>query len=113
MMGHVWNEVGDDLVDFSCGDWKHEAEMLVTLYPDGLPPVVWHVTPPPYLWQAAAPVKASWRSVGSPALGEFWYGQWASATYPDQGAASFALQVALNQIDYNIERYGLRDRVAQ
>ena len=71
MLGHLWTELGDDLIDFSCGDWHREAEWQVQVAPDGLPPITWQVEPPQYLWQKAAPLKQAWRKIGQPALGEY------------------------------------------
>ena len=85
MLGHLWTELGDDLIDFSCGDWQREEEWQVQVAPDGLPPITWQVEPPQYLWQKAAPLKEAWRKIGQPALGEFWYGPW-QGMVPDVGA---------------------------
>jgi hypothetical protein len=111
MLGHLWIELGQDLIDFSTGDWQRESEILYLNFPDGLERVEWTATPPTYLWQRAAPLKAAWKSFGSPKLGDFWYGPWKCGAYPDMSGFDFALAVATGQIDHNIERLRLRERV--
>lgn len=91
LVGHAWLLLGADLLDFT--DWVRMAEVGYTSllamadvdYDMGgrhdiaqaeltLGPVQFAVTPPDFLWQPAAPLKAAWRPFGSPEIGEFWYG---------------------------------------
>jgi hypothetical protein len=109
MLGHVWNEVGNDLIDFSCGDWVDEAQMQASLYPDGLGDSVREVPPPSYLWRGSSALKANWREFGSPRLGEFWYGPWHGAK-PNM-SNDLSLKVAFGQIDHNLAQFLLRERL--
>jgi hypothetical protein len=110
MFGHIWNEVGNDLIDFSCGDWVHEAEMQVLLLPDGLGDLVFEKVPPSYLWRGSSSLKANWREFGSPRSGEFWYGPWIGAK-PDMSDLDWSLEVAFGQIEHNLLEFRLRERL--
>jgi hypothetical protein len=73
---HAWIEVGDDIIDFSVGDWHRadpvEAERSIGL--DPMEPEQWTVTLPSYWCKPRAVLADPWRPVGTPALGKAWYG---------------------------------------
>jgi hypothetical protein len=110
MLGHVWIELGADLIDFSTGDWVDEAQTLAELFPDGLGDLVWEVPPPSYLWRCNSSLKADWREFGSPRLGEFWYGPWHGAK-PNMSNLDWSLEVAFGQIEHNLLKFRLRERL--
>ena len=111
MLGHLWTELGDDLIDFSCGDWQREEEWQVQVAPDGLPPITWQVEPPQYLWQKAAPLKEAWRKIGQPALGEFWYGPW-QGMVPDTVEIQWVVNTAMGAVRCEAEERRLTEGVA-
>ena len=112
MIGHLWNELGDDLIDFSCGDWHRESEWQLQMQPDGLPPISWQVEPPQYMWQKAAPLKKAWRKIGQPALGEFWYGPW-TGKLPDHTEMLWIVDTARGAVMHMAEEMRLRERVSE
>jgi hypothetical protein len=69
---HAWLGVGDDIIDFSVGEWRgldpvaHEIAMGM----NPMDPVQWTVTLPNYWRKPRAEVVDPWRSVGTPELGE-------------------------------------------
>jgi hypothetical protein len=74
---HTWLGVGDDLVDFSVGDWPRLDTLGGEIRVFGAPPlgpIQWTITPPQYWWRPSIEMMRPWRSVGTPALGEAWYG---------------------------------------
>jgi hypothetical protein len=87
MIGHVWNEIGGEVADFSAGDWPSETDRMhasgTNLDDLRLGPFAWHVSPPEFIWQTTESLKAGWRSSGEPALGQIWYGPWSSHAAPD------------------------------
>ena len=111
VLGHLWTELGDDLIDFSCGDWQREEEWQVQVAPDGLPPITWQVEPPQYLWQKAAPLKEAWRKIGQPALGEFWYGPW-QGMVPDTVEIQWVVNTAMGAVRCEAEERRLTEGVA-
>jgi len=111
LCGHVWNELDGDIIDFSSGDWLGEAALLAEFYPDGLLPLQSTVGPPDYLWQPAGPLKSAWRAMGRPALGQFWYGPWASEELPDTEEISDIVHLAMAAIRDTALRLGLRERI--
>jgi hypothetical protein len=73
---HVWIEAGDDLVDFSCGDWEQqdkEIERRGNPRTIGLPPCSWTHKPPKYFWRKRDSFKWMPAPFG-PQPGEAWYG---------------------------------------
>ena len=77
-LGHIWLEMDDELIDFSCGEWQHldpRAELI-----GGLPPIRWQSPPPTFIWATRA--LFPWKSFGEPNTGEMWYGPW-TGTPPD------------------------------
>jgi hypothetical protein len=112
MLGHIWIELGEDLIDFSCGDWQQEAKMLHLIDPDGLPPIMWQVLPPDYLWQSAAPLKAAWQRLGQPDLGQFWYGKWTGKLPSDLRHPQEIVDLAMGAVRQAAERLHLADRLA-
>jgi hypothetical protein len=73
---HAWLAVGEDIVDFSVGDWPSFCgeEVVIAGMPH-LGPVQWAIPKPPqYWWRPRGELTTAWRSTGTPALGEAWYG---------------------------------------
>jgi hypothetical protein len=90
-IGHVWLEMDGELIDFSCGDWRHldaRAELLVVAM--ALPPVRWQAQPPTFIWACS---KTGNRTAHP--LGELWYGPWT-------GTRPYNFTDALGQV----ERFG-------
>jgi hypothetical protein len=71
---HCWIESGEDLIDFSCGDWSKigpEGEHN----PLGLPPITWTFPPPAYIWRPREPFVSAWKPAPiGPPPGCAWYG---------------------------------------
>jgi hypothetical protein len=77
---HFWLTAGDDLIDFSVGDWRAQEavisdRVIFDRWPDGSSPgpIQWDAPPPEFWWQAQATFTAPWRPDGSPPLGTAWY----------------------------------------
>jgi hypothetical protein len=76
---HVWLEVGGDIVDFSCGDWREDASLVEALSrrtetsEAGLRPINWEINPSEYIWQPSEELTSPWKPQGTPKLGEMWY----------------------------------------
>jgi hypothetical protein len=76
---HIWLTVGNDLVDFSVGDWRlenHREGNPLDRLPDGttLPQIQWTAPPmPEFWWQPLAPFTTAWQPIGTPTLGTAWY----------------------------------------
>ena len=114
LYGHVWNELRGEIVDLSTGDWRREGDLIVELFPDGLPPVQWQVEPPEFLWQPAGPLKSAWQPIGAPTLvGQFWYGPWASPKPPNYQEVSWAVNVAMGAVREEAQRLCLAERVCE
>jgi hypothetical protein len=96
---HAWIGIGDDILDFSVGDWRsidpvvHERAAGLTPWE----PVQWTVTLPNYWRKSRAAVADPWRPVGTPDLGAAWYGP-----YDDDPSA------LLNRIRNLANEYGPR-----
>jgi hypothetical protein len=73
LVGHVWNRVGDDLIDFSVGDWA-QCDGLVSGN-DVLGVPHWAVSCPSFIWKSVRTLP-KWRSTGVPSLGDVWYCPW-------------------------------------
>jgi len=73
LWGHVWLELGGDLIDFSTGDWAIRSTMFWQMM--GEIPPLWEVQPPSYVWRPKATL-ARWKSRGFPHKGDIWYGPW-------------------------------------
>lgn len=79
-LGHAWIEVGDDLVDFTVGDWKPQAQRCVQLGTEAGEdcadkPITWTAPDlPDFFWRPRNVLKGSWKPSGEPDLGEAWYG---------------------------------------
>ena len=78
--GHVWIEVGEDIVDFSSGDWIVDANNMYEADTTGeeqkLGRIDWLVQPPNYIWTSKQKLTSGWKRIGFPKLGEIWYGDW-------------------------------------
>jgi hypothetical protein len=106
--GHCWLTVGDDLVDFSAGDWRRQMEN----FRDGLGPVRWTVADPPeFVWQPRASLQKG------QALGEFRYTTWTGEDPPVsrwfEAFTSIPITVFSDHIAQCCKRYSLRERVAR
>jgi hypothetical protein len=115
MIGHVWNEVGGEIADFSAGDWQAETDRM---YASGtnlddlkLGPVEWSLSSPEFIWQPTGSLKAGWRSCGEPALGQIWYGPWSSHIMPNFSAYDQVVDHALPIIADRLDELRLRERV--
>jgi hypothetical protein len=74
---HTWLDVEDDIVDFSVGDWPKLQcpEIFTGEAARALGPFQWTIPQPPnYWWRPYAELTRPWRSSGTPALNEAWYG---------------------------------------
>jgi hypothetical protein len=75
MLGHCWIENGDDVLDFSVGDWRTccpEDELI-------LGPVQWEIEPPEYFWLPKNSVNAI-AGQHIPELGRAYYTGWRGPT---------------------------------
>ena len=79
---HCWLVAGDDLIDFSVGDWQEQHAFLAggryDRLPNGaaLPPIQWTAPPlPEFWWRPAATFTNPWRPTGTPPIGTAWYKQ--------------------------------------
>jgi len=79
LVGHAWNQVGDELVDFSVADWNEDVDPVGPS--DRLGPPEWHINLPPFIWQPEKSLPR-WRSSGEPNLGHVWYGPWGDRNPP-------------------------------
>jgi hypothetical protein len=77
---HYWLHCGEDLVDFSVGDWQRQSDLMIDNPFDVLPsgetigPIQW--TAPPhqdFWWQPRVALTDPWRPTGEPELGVAWY----------------------------------------
>ena len=116
LIGHVWNEIGGEIADFSAGDWQAETDRMyaseTNLDDLKLGPVEWSLSPPEFIWQPTEPLKAGWRSSGEPALGQIWYGPWFSHAMPDFAAYDQVVDLAMPIIADLVDELRLRERVA-
>jgi hypothetical protein len=71
---HYWLHCGDDLLDFSVGDWQPQAGDIVDLGPIQLGPIQWTAPPlPSFWWQSRSFFVEPWRPTGEPEIGSAWY----------------------------------------
>jgi hypothetical protein len=106
-LGHVWLRVGDDLVDFTPGDWRREAELIEATGAtgDNFGAIQWRAEPEPYHWASYADTTASWRSTGEPKVGGVWYGPW--------GGGAGTLDIALAKQHSTLLLPSVRARYAE
>jgi hypothetical protein len=73
---HCWIENGEDLIDFSAGDWRKLIdECPLELNPLNHPPVNWTFPPPEYIWQKRELLVSAWEPApNGPPPGCAWYG---------------------------------------
>jgi len=71
MLGHCWLESGDEVVDFSVGDWRATEPEDVSV----LGPVNWTIEPPDFFWLPKASV-APIAGQMTPPLGRAYYTGW-------------------------------------
>lgn len=117
VVGHVWNEWGNDLIDFSVGDWQAEAALIYDTATDpadlALGPLDWQVEVPEFIWQAARPLKAAWREQGEPALGGLWYGGWFGRSEQRYSDCDLIVFDAKPHIAEKVVELRLRERIAE
>jgi hypothetical protein len=116
LVGHVWNEVGSDLVDFSAGDWKPEADLIcasgLDLSDGTLGPIQWQIEPPDFIWYDARTVKAGWRPYGGPeVVGSIWYGDWGAHRLPDYASFNAIVKQAKTHIKNWVSEAKLVERL--
>jgi hypothetical protein len=109
-LGHVWLEIDDELIDFSCGDWPH-LDHRAELTGSGFGPVRWDAPPPTFVWATKHLFK--WQPHGNPQLGELWYGPWHGPT-PDNFTDTLVEQVGhlATTIATNLTGMNLHARVS-
>jgi hypothetical protein len=83
MGAHCWLHAGEDLIDFSVGDWQQQSEAgyfqegnPLDAAPSGeqLGPIQWTVPRlPEFWWQPHASLTEPWHPIGTPELGAAWY----------------------------------------
>ena len=116
LIGHVWVEVGDEIADFSVGDWQAEADLIYENTVDpadrALGPIEWWVSPPQFVWQSAASLKTGWRSYGEPMIGQSWYGAWSPCRMPDFASFDLVVSDAAPLIALLVDELHLRERVS-
>jgi hypothetical protein len=114
LIGHVWNEVGGEIADFSSGDWVAEShgcavnDMGDQVFGD----VAWEVEPPPFIWESARSLKNRWKPRGNPRLGDTWYGGWQGTRQPDYASHDAVVTKSAPHIETWIEELHLRGRIA-
>jgi hypothetical protein len=116
LIGHVWVEVGDEIADFSVGDWQAEADLIYENTVDpadrALGPIEWWVSPPQFIWQSAASLKTGWRAYGEPMIGQSWYGAWSPCRMPDFASFDLVVSDAAPLIALLVGELHLRERIA-
>ena len=106
-LGHAWLEADEELIDFSCGDWKSElAEYDNATAVMG--PLQWQVDPPSLIW-CYKDTLSPWRATGSPALGDVWYGPW-TGEHKDVGYLFDHLMQVVDGVKSNLRSYHLYER---
>jgi hypothetical protein len=77
---HHWLHCGEDLIDFSVGDWQNQSNLMINnpldVLPTGEPigPIQWTAPPlPDFWWQPRSSLVNPWRPTGEPELGVAWY----------------------------------------
>jgi hypothetical protein len=117
LTGHVWNAVGDEIADFSAGDWRSEADDLYATATDdadlALGPVEWHVSPPDFIWEPASSLMSAWKPSGQPTIGDIWYGPWGTARLPDYHAYDPIVESALSTIRSAVAKFHVQERLAE
>jgi hypothetical protein len=77
LLGHGWIQLGDELIDFTAGDWRRQQ--IEDGVPEGmspspaeakmLDPIEWTATPPDFYWQDARSLTGPWEPRGEPEIG--------------------------------------------
>jgi hypothetical protein len=105
---HDWLTVGDDLVDFSVGDWRPLSD-LEWYGRDHLPPIQWTASAlPDFWWRPKSMFLNAWRQRGEPQIGEAWY---AEARLPEEEARKENIDAARDPVRW--AEIVLRDRAKQ
>jgi hypothetical protein len=114
LIGHVWNEVGGEIADFSAGDWVAESDACAVndMGNPAFGVIAWEVEPPPFIWQSASSLKNGWKSRGNPALGKIWYGGWQGTRQPDYASHQAVVTKSEPHIEIGIAELHLRERIA-
>ena len=75
LLAHYFIVSGNDLVDFSAGDWQEDTRSVPEVLPSGvasLPPVCWTAPPPDFFWAERSNFTPQIGAL-SPDLGRAWY----------------------------------------
>jgi len=119
--GHYFLVSGDNIVDFSAGDWKEnsaaapEHERLMGQTP--LDPVQWLIEPPEFFWAERSIFSPPHDGTFTPELGRAWYTGWQGEppdfdrVFDDFGATLKSVAGLLNHLNQGIEFYALKERV--
>jgi len=120
LVGHYWIEHGDDIIDFSAGDWRGDMspELEINLDPDDLSnlgPIQWDVEPPEYFW---LPSKEAWpiRGEATPPLGRPYYTGWAGAPPSltlEEIETSLDWKTLAAHFRFNCQHYRLKERLSE
>jgi hypothetical protein len=117
VLGHYFLTYGDDIVDFSVGDWKSTdcvgAELEV--FGKALGDIVWTAPPlPEFFWQSKASLKPDGKKF-TPELGRAWYTGAARGAEPNAAAlydeAGAVAKIIAPSIFKGIDSYALRERL--
>jgi len=119
VLGHSFIEVGNDIVDFSVGDWRENAATIpdVKLDPDepDLPPPQWTASPPDFFW-AAQKTFSPEPGQHTPDIGRAWYTGFAGEPRNATQASKAFIDHYLPRIDavikHGIAFYALRERLS-
>jgi hypothetical protein len=111
-LGHIWLNLDDDAIDFSCHEWPQHY----TPKDDGLGEVHWECRPPSLIWASQDLFK--WQPDGTPAIGEVWFCPWAGDEpkfagnrHPFENAKEMFTDAVANNIERNISNFSLVERI--
>jgi hypothetical protein len=72
-LGHYWIITGNELIDFSVGDWRRESDLLYSQADEALEPVQWTAPPLPDFWWDGQRAFTQPPGQHTPPLGSAWY----------------------------------------
>ena len=116
--GHYFLVSGDNIVDFSVGDWRKisihapEYERLTGQTP--LDPVQWTVEPPEFFWAERNTLMQPQDGTFTPELGRVWYTGWQGEPPDfDHLIDDFrtTLKSVVHHLNHGIEFYALKERL--
>ena len=113
--GHYWVQSANQVIDFSCGDWRRELDLSIAARPDGLGSIEWVATPPDFIWVDKATV-APIRGQHTPELGKAFYGGWRGPDLTIEDnlrdlKTALEWQLITRHFEECCEEYALRERV--